>query len=115
MAIELTEKAAAEVKRLMSGEEDNPQYLRVGVESGGCAGFSYTLGFENTKYEDDIVSENHGVSVLVSGKLTPYLDGTNIDFESMKGFAFRNPQSCRGCGCGKSFGTKEPGDCGGCG
>ena len=44
--IDITEKAADEVRRILS-EQNLPDEtaLRVGVKGGGCSGFSYTLGF----------------------------------------------------------------------
>ena len=48
MAIVLTERAAKEVKKIME-EQKLPEtvVLRVGVQGGGCSGFSYALGFDN--------------------------------------------------------------------
>ena len=46
--IEVTEKAAAEVQRILTEQELPEQTaLRVGVKGGGCSGFSYTLGFDD--------------------------------------------------------------------
>ena len=47
MAIALTEKAANEIKRVLSEQKlpDNT-VLRIGVAGGGCSGFQYALGFD---------------------------------------------------------------------
>ena len=47
MGVTLTEKAASEVKKIIT-EQNLPEgtVLRVGVQGGGCSGFSYSLGFD---------------------------------------------------------------------
>ena len=47
MGVSLTEKAANEVKKIIT-EQNLPDgtVLRVGVQGGGCSGFSYSLGFD---------------------------------------------------------------------
>jgi Fe-S cluster assembly iron-binding protein IscA len=56
--IGVTERAAKEVARIIN-EQKLPEgtALRVGVKGGGCSGFSYTLGFDDTFSEVDQVSE----------------------------------------------------------
>ncbi len=46
--INLTERAAEEVKKFMANEEDLPETagLRVRVVPGGCSGFQYSLNIE---------------------------------------------------------------------
>ena len=52
MAIELTERAAEEVKKIMQEQKlEEGTILRVGVNGGGCSGFSYSLGFA-TNYDE---------------------------------------------------------------
>ena len=42
MSIMLTEKAASEVKKIITEQKLAPEtVLRVGVAGGGCSGFSY--------------------------------------------------------------------------
>ena len=48
MAILLTEKAAAEIQRVREEQKLDEQFLRIGVTGGGCSGFSYTMGFDQT-------------------------------------------------------------------
>ncbi|MBD1370901.1 iron-sulfur cluster assembly accessory protein [Hazenella sp. IB182357] len=117
--ITLTEPAAHKVKEMLQGQ-DNPGelYLRVGVQSGGCSGFSYGMGFDSDRSEHDITLEIHGVKIIVEKKNEPLLKGTIIDYkESMMGggFSIENPNASATCGCGSSFRTSEhagtPGDC----
>lgn len=105
--ISLTERAALEVKRIVS-EQKLPEAtaLRVGVKGGGCSGFSYTLGFDDQVSETDQVYELAGVRVVCDPKSFLYLNGTQIDFEDNlmgRGFKFGNPNAAKSCGCGESF------------
>jgi iron-sulfur cluster assembly protein len=108
MAITLTEKAANEVKRIMTDQKLEPgTVLRVGVTGGGCSGFSYALGFDKQFDEkQDSKYDHHGVPVVVDKKSALYLDGTTVDFYDgieRRGFTFDNPNAVKSCGCGSSF------------
>ena len=105
--ISLTERAAHEVKRIVT-EQKLPEAtaLRVGVKGGGCSGFSYTLGFDDQVTETDQILEVDGVKVVCDPKSFLYLHGTQIDFEDNlmgRGFKFGNPNAAKTCGCGESF------------
>lgn len=105
--IAITERAAREVKRILS-EQTLPEgtALRVGVKGGGCSGFSYTLGFDDRIQPTDQVAEIMGVRVVCDPKSFLYLNGTQIDFEDNlmgRGFKFGNPNASKTCGCGESF------------
>jgi iron-sulfur cluster assembly protein len=107
MSVTLTEKAASEVKKIIS-EQNLPDgtVLRVGVQGGGCSGFSYSLGFDEASSERDRVSDVHGVRLVVDKKFDPYLEGTVVDFYDgleKRGFVFNNPNTVKTCGCGSSF------------
>lgn len=109
--ITLTEKAAEEIKRVLQEQSMNEQEyaLKVGVTGGGCAGFSYSLGFdkkENFEADKFLIKEYSGIMVGVDKKSDLFLDGTTIDFYSgleKRGFTFENPNATKGCGCGSSF------------
>lgn len=111
MSIKITETAATEIKRVMEEQKmENEEYsLKVGVAGGGCAGFSYSLGFEKTSdlaEKDNSFSEQFGIKVAVDKKSDLFLDGTTIDFYTgleRRGFTFDNPQAKNSCGCGSSF------------
>ena len=105
--IGITERARQEVRRIIS-EQDLPEstVLRVGVKGGGCSGFSYSLGFDDTTQEIDQVFEEEGVKVVCDPKSFLYLNGTEVDFEESlmgRGFKFGNPNASKTCGCGESF------------
>ena len=107
MGVTLSEKAAAEVKKIYT-EQNLPEetVLRVGVQGGGCSGFSYSLNFDTSTSEKDRVTEVHGIKLAVEKKFDPYLDGTVVDFYDgleKRGFVFNNPNVTKSCGCGSSF------------
>jgi iron-sulfur cluster assembly protein len=109
MSILLTEKAAGEVKRLIT-ENSLPAsetWLRVGVKGGGCSGFSYMLDLVQEKdAENDEELVCNDVKIVVDQKSLLYLNGTEIDFKNQgmtSGFVFKNPNATSTCGCGSSF------------
>ncbi len=109
MAITLTEKAAAEIKKIVTeqGLPEQETRLRVGVKGGGCSGFSYMLDLtEEPAGESDEELESNGVKILCDMKSLLYLSGTEVDFKDEvmgKGFVFKNPNATSSCGCGSSF------------
>ena len=107
MGVTLSEKAAAEVKKIITDQNLPAEtVLRVGVQGGGCSGFSYSLNFDTSTSERDRVTDVHGVKLAVDKKFDPYLDGTVVDFYDgleKRGFVFNNPNVVKSCGCGSSF------------
>src|SRR5918911_4994575 len=108
MTMELTEVAAAEVKKFMAGEEGLPETagLRVRVVPGGCSGFQYSLNIEEESRQGDHVLDANGVRLFVDMFSAQYLNGVRIDYVTsvmVQGFAFKNPNATGYCGCGSSF------------
>ncbi len=107
MGVSLSEKAAKEVQKVIEEQGlAGETVLRIGVQGGGCSGFSYSLNFDTETSERDRIVEFHGVRLAVDKKFDPYLDGTVIDFYDgleKRGFVFNNPNVVKSCGCGSSF------------
>jgi iron-sulfur cluster assembly protein len=109
MAVTLSEAAAKEVKKIITETpelSEETTVLRVGVQGGGCSGFSYSLAFDTQTSERDRVAEFFGVKLAVDKKFDPYLDGTVVDYYAgleKRGFVFNNPTVVKSCGCGSSF------------
>jgi iron-sulfur cluster assembly protein len=106
--IQVSEQAKDKVVQLMKedGFDSTVDYVRVGVESGGCSGLSYKLTFDKNQNEGDKVFENNGVRLIVDKKSFLYLVGTTLEYSgglNGKGFVFNNPNAQRTCGCGESF------------
>lgn len=97
------------VKRLQEifAEDANPNNrLRVFVQGGGCAGFSYGFTFDEEQNEDDFEFALDGIKVLVDSMSMQYLQGADIDYqEELMGssFVIDNPNAATTCGCGSSF------------
>ncbi len=108
MAMELTERAAQEVKTILEqqGLSTNGTFLRMGVKGGGCSGFTYSLDLTEKKGDHDEVFEIHGIRCICDPKSFLYLDGITVDFRAElmgRGFVFNNPNATHTCGCGSSF------------
>jgi len=104
--IEISNSARDRLLHLFEKKDEKQQFVRVGVESGGCSGLSYKLDFDNTRNEDDELIDNNGIKLLVNKKSFLYLVGTTLEFSdglNGKGFVFNNPNASRTCGCGESF------------
>ncbi|MDB5689512.1 MAG: heme biosynthesis protein HemY [Sphingomonas bacterium] len=105
LAIDLTAAAARRVAAIAS-RQGKPAILRLGVEGGGCAGFSYRFGLADAVDAEDITSVRDGVTLVVDPISIDLVRGCAVDFvESLGGAAFKveNPNAASGCGCGSSF------------
>jgi iron-sulfur cluster assembly accessory protein len=107
LPLTLTPKAAEMVKITRQQEGiDETHGLRVAVRGGGCSGFEYALDFEKEARPNDLVYDQHGLTLYVDSVSARYLEGTNIDYvlgSTGAGFKFNNPQAKGSCGCGSSF------------
>lgn len=106
MAMNLSETALKEVKRLMAGQNLENAFLRVGVKGGGCSGLSYSLEFDTEVGPHDKTLDIDGVKVVCDAKSYLYLNGTTLDYVTQGltgGFTFVNPNAKSTCGCGTSF------------
>ena len=110
--IQLTEGALKALREIMTDQQVPESYgLRVGVKGGGCSGFSYILGFD-TKKEDDQEYQIEGMRVLMNKAHGIYLLGMEIDYVdglNNRGFMFNNPNATDTCGCGTSFSIRMRG------
>ncbi|HWP53173.1 MAG TPA: iron-sulfur cluster assembly accessory protein [Pyrinomonadaceae bacterium] len=106
--LSVTEPAAEEIKKFMSGEEGLPETagLRVRVVPGGCSGFQYSLNIEEESRQGDFILDEKGVRLFVDMFSAQYLNGVQIDYVTNmmgSGFTFTNPNATGSCGCGSSF------------
>lgn len=86
--------------------EGEGAFLRVAVVGGGCSGFQYYFGFDDSVEDDDIVTEWDEGKVVVDGTSMQYLKGATIDYvKSLIGehFHVKNSLAKSQCGCGTSF------------
>lgn len=101
------ETSAITKLREILAEENNPNIkLRVFVQGGGCAGFSYGFTLDEAQNEDDFDFEYDDIKVLVDSMSMQYLQGAVINYKEdlmNANFVIENPQAQSTCGCGSSF------------
>ena len=103
--ISLTESAAKRVAWIAE-RQSRPAVLRLAVDGGGCAGFTYKFELAEAAESDDTVAETDGVKLVVDPISLELVKGSAVDFvEDLNGAAFKvlNPNAQSGCGCGSSF------------
>jgi iron-sulfur cluster assembly accessory protein len=101
----LTESAAKRVAAIAE-RQSKPAILRLAVDGGGCAGFTYKFELAEAPLADDVVAENGAVRLVVDPVSLDLVRGSAVDFvEDLGGAAFKvtNPNAASGCGCGSSF------------
>ena len=101
----LTESAAKRVAWI-AARQAKPAILRLAVDGGGCAGFTYKFELTEAAQDTDAVSELDGVKLVVDPVSLDLVRGSAVDFvEDLGGASFRvtNPNAASGCGCGSSF------------
>jgi iron-sulfur cluster insertion protein len=101
----LTENAARRVAWIAE-RQAKPAILRLAVDGGGCAGFTYKFELADGPEDDDTVTETDGVRLVVDSMSLELVKGSAVDFvEDLGGAAFKvtNPKAQSGCGCGSSF------------
>ncbi len=112
MPVTLTEKAAGEVKRIITEQMQSdgaPEkiFLRLRVVGGGCSGFQNKLDLDpqvNPKLDDTF--EQFGVPIVIDKRSLMYLADVTVDFHddlNKRGFSINNPTAKSTCGCGSSF------------
>jgi iron-sulfur cluster insertion protein len=103
--VTLTENAAKRVA-LIAQRQSKPAVLRLAVDGGGCAGFTYKFELADGADAQDTVAETDGVKLVVDPMSLDLVRGSAVDYvEDLGGAAFKvtNPNAQSGCGCGSSF------------
>jgi iron-sulfur cluster assembly protein len=105
-AIEISDKAAARIRAMVTEKGTPTGGLRLGVRGGGCSGLSYHVDWVAEPTRFDQVVERDGARVFVDPKSAVFLAGTVVDWQQtlmQSGFVFKNPNVKTSCGCGESF------------
>tara|TARA_Y100001970_G_C14246381_1_gene868568 strand:+ start:4514 stop:4849 length:336 start_codon:yes stop_codon:yes gene_type:complete len=105
--ITVTEKASAQLKKIIDNAPSDTIGVLVGVDKTGCNGYSYKLDFAKKDEVDNLeyVQQNN-VKVFIDPKATIFLIGSEMDYSTDKlssKFVFNNPNEKSTCGCGESF------------
>jgi iron-sulfur cluster assembly accessory protein len=105
--IQMTERAAAQIRKMLTKRALGETGLRLGVKAGGCSGFEYTFAWEQSPGTADLVVEGpDGAKAFIDPRSLRLLDGTVLDYDTSllsKGFILDNPNAKSTCGCGVSF------------
>ncbi|MCB0421462.1 MAG: iron-sulfur cluster assembly accessory protein [Bdellovibrionales bacterium] len=104
--INVSEKAARQIKRLIEDEGDPNSLLRVKVKKGGCSGLSYVMEFTTEQQDNDKVFESNGAKIIVDTESLLYVLGMTLNYDgglNGQGFEFSNPNAQKTCSCGSSF------------
>ena len=104
--LSVTDKALAQLKKLVAAHNPDAAGIRVAVREGGCNGMTYSMDFADEVGPGDEVMALDGINILIDPMSTMYLVGTEMDFVEEKlasTFVFRNPNETGRCGCGESF------------
>ena len=115
--INLTENAAKAIKELLESRNLENYGLRVFVAGSGCSGYQYGMSLDDKEIENDTISEQFGVKLIVDDISIAYLQGATIDYQDNEmgtGFKIDNPNNmASSCGCGSGAAKSE--DSCGCG
>jgi iron-sulfur cluster assembly protein len=119
--VALTPAAADAVRELLAKRELVGYGLRIYIQGGGCSGYQYGMALDDNFREEDLVTDCHGVKVVVDEVSINYMRGATIDYVDDlmgSGFKVENPNAVASCGCGNSFRTQDgdaaQGGAGGC-
>jgi len=102
--ISLSPSAAKRVAFIAS-KQGRAAVLRLSVDGGGCAGFSYRFALGEAE-EGDAAATTDGVTLVVDPVSLDLVAGSTVDYvEDLGGASFKvtNPNAASGCGCGSSF------------
>ena len=105
--ITFTENALKQIELIVKSAPDGVDGIVVGVDKGGCSGYSYKLDFaKSDEIKDyDLIVKND-LKIFVDPKASMYLLGSEMDYKIDKlasRFVFNNPNEKNTCGCGESF------------
>ena len=108
MAITMTEFAIERISDMICRNQmtANESYLRIGLRSGGCSGYSYLFELTSEATKHDKIFKFDDLRVCIDKKSYLFLNGMEIDYEESpfkSGIKLNNPAATRTCGCGESI------------
>lgn len=104
--ITVTDRAAVQIKKIISEAKEEVLGVVVGVDKTGCSGYAYKLDYASKANNNLDFIESKGVKIFIEPKATMFLVGSEMDYITDKlssRFIFNNPNEKSTCGCGESF------------
>ncbi|WP_406660229.1 iron-sulfur cluster assembly accessory protein [Methanolobus sp. ZRKC3] len=106
--VEITEKAATELKSLLEEQEKQDQALRLFVAGMSCCGVQYGMSLDSEiSEEEDVTEEVSGIKLVMNKNDVEGLSSAVIDYvdgPSGKGFVIDNSASAAADSCGSCGG-----------
>jgi iron-sulfur cluster assembly protein len=103
-AVTLTETAASKLAGIMNEKGLAETHgLRVFVSGSGCSGLQYGMTFDANPRPVDVVTEQHGLRVIIDPQSLRYMGGASIDYVDGPGgggFHIDNPNAASTCSSG---------------
>lgn len=107
--INITEKAASQINKLLDKAPDGSKGVRLNIKPTGCSGNSYAMEYikadENVMGDDKF--EMNGAELYIPKMHSWMLFGMSVDYITDElgnsRFDFQNPNETGRCGCGESF------------
>src|SRR5665647_1595539 len=78
--IEVTDKAASELKILIEQEGKPELALRIFVAGVACSGIQYGLAFDDEVKEEDVTMESNGIKLVMAKDIEKSFSEGSIDF-----------------------------------
>ena len=105
--ITVTDRAASQIKKIMSEAKEEVLGVIIGVDKTGCSGYAYKLDYAKNENKNNFeIIESKGVKIYIEPAATMFLIGSEMDYTKDKlssRFVFNNPNEKSTCGCGESF------------
>ena len=105
--ISISDKAADQIKKIISTSPNAVDGIIVGVDKTGCSGYAYKIDYATISNSQNYeLIESKGVKVFIEPTATMFLVGSVMDYSIDKlasRFIFKNPNEKSSCGCGESF------------
>ena len=104
--LNVTPSAVNHIKEMISSRGKNTLGIKVGINTKGGSGLSYTMEFVDQIDDSDEMIVIDDVKIFIDKKASLFLIGTEMDYEKGElesGFKFINPNEKGRCGCGESF------------
>ena len=109
--ITISDAAKQHIQGLIKKTKNKKSFLRVSIQGGGCAGFTYHFDFDDKAQKGETTIKS-GTQILVAIDKTSLslMNDAEIDYVDELGgsfFKINNPNAASSCGCGVSFAPKE--------